>query len=264
MWEKIVLDFFMRKGISYSGFGKHNSGFSPCLRMRAHKEGEIWMLSWLPENVSTFGGDIDFIFYLIYYITTVVFLLVTVLMILFLVKYRYQEGRRAVYTHGNTALEILWTVVPALILILLAFMSAKTWGDVKITQPPEDPGDVRVEVTAQQFEWLVRYPGPDGKFATEDDIELRDDLRVPVDTVVRITLKAKEVIHSFFLPNFRLKQDAVPGREIPVWFKATKPGKYELPCAELCGVGHSGMRGWVTVYSADEYKAWVKEKWPSS
>lgn len=219
------------------------------------------MLSWLPENVSTFGEDIDFLFYLIYYITAAVFLLVTVLMVLFLVKYRYQEGRRAVYTHGNTVLEIVWTVVPAFILIMLSFMSAKTWGNIKASQPPED---VQVHVIGQQFEWLIRYPGPDGKFETEDDLELRDDLNVPVNKVVLITLRSNDVIHSFFLPNLRLKQDAVPGRDIPVWFKATKPGRYELPCAELCGVGHSGMRGWLTVHSEEDYKAWIKERWPSS
>jgi cytochrome c oxidase subunit 2 len=72
------------------------------------------------------------------------------------------------------------------------------------------------------------------------------------------------VIHSFFLPHLRLKQDAVPGREIEAWFEATKPGRYELPCAELCGFGHSGMKGWLTVHSPDEYQKWVKNQWPSS
>jgi cytochrome c oxidase subunit 2 len=85
-----------------------------------------------------------------------------------------------------------------------------------------------------------------------------------VGKVVRVTLKAKDVIHSFFLPNLRLKQDAVPGREIQAWFEATKPGRYEIPCAELCGFGHSGMLGHLTVHTADDYDKWVKEQWPSS
>ena len=87
-----------------------------------------------------------------------------------------------------------------------------------------------------------------------------NDFHVPVNKVVRIALKSKDVIHSFFVPNFRLKQDAVPGRSIPVWFKATKAGKYEVPCAELCGFGHSGMKGWVYVDTPEDYAAWARAK----
>ena len=219
------------------------------------------MLSWLPENVSTFGGEIDYLFYVIYYITGAVFLLVTVLMLVFLVMYRHREGRRAVYSHGHTTLEIIWTVVPAVILVVLSFMSQATWAKIKGHAPP---GDVEVEVTAKQFNWEILYPGPDGKFGTADDLNLENQLHVPVGKVVRVHLKSKDVIHSFFLPNLRLKQDTVPGREILAWFQATKPGKYEMPCAELCGFGHSGMKGWLYVHPGDEYEKWVKERWPSS
>lgn len=219
------------------------------------------MMSWLPENVSTYGNDIDRLFYLIYYITGATFLLVAVAMVAFLILYRHREGRRARYTHGNTTLEIIWTIVPAVILVVLSFMSQATWGNIKGRMPP---ADVHVQVTAKQFNWEVTYPGPDGKLGTEDDLEMENEVHVPVDKVVLVHLKSKDVIHSFFLPNFRLKQDAVPGREIQAWFQATKPGRYELPCAELCGFGHSGMRGWVYVHPADEYAKWVKEQWPSS
>jgi cytochrome c oxidase subunit 2 len=92
---------------------------------------------------------------------------------------------------------------------------------------------------------------------------LENELHVPVNTVVVVTLQSRDVIHSFFLPNVRLKQDAVPGREIRAWFEATQPGRYELPCAELCGFGHSGMLGYMTVYSPEDYSKWVKEHWPS-
>ena len=219
------------------------------------------MMSWLPENVSTYGKDIDRLFYLIYYITGATFLLVAVAMVAFLILYRHREGRRARYTHGNTTLEIIWTIVPAVILVVLSFMSQATWGNIKGHMPP---ADVHVQVTAKQFNWEVTYPGPDGKLGTEDDLEMENEVHVPVNKVVIVHLKSKDVIHSFFLPNFRLKQDAVPGREIQAWFQATKPGRYELPCAELCGFGHSGMRGWVYVHPADEYAKWVKEQWPSS
>ena len=214
------------------------------------------MLRWLPEDVSTYGGEIDSLFYIIYYITGAAFIIVTVLMIVFLIMYRQREGRRATYTHGNTALEITWTVIPAVILVVLSFMSVSTWGKVKAHAPQSD---FEVHVTAKQFNWEILYPGPDAKLGTADDVLIENDMHVPVNKVVRIILKSKDVIHSFFVPNLRLKQDAVPGRDILVWFEATKPGKYELPCAELCGFGHSGMKGWLYVDTPEDYEKWVKE-----
>ncbi len=219
------------------------------------------MMSWLPENVSTYGKEVDSLFYLIYYITGVTFVLVAVAMVAFLILYRRREGRRATYTHGNTTLEIIWTVVPAIILVVLSFLSQASWARIKGHVPP---GDVEVQVTSKQFNWEMLYPGPDGKFGTADDLMLENELHVPLGKIVRVHLKSKDVIHSFFLPNLRLKQDSVPGREILAWFEATKPGKYEIPCAELCGFGHSGMKGWLYVHPPEEYEKWVKERWPSS
>jgi len=195
---------------------------------------------WLPENVTSYGQDIDWLFHLIYAITGVTFILVTVALLAFVVIYRDRPGRRARYTHGNTTLEIVWTVVPALILVVLTFLSVPAWSKIKMTMPATD---VVIQVTAKQFNWQVTYPGPDGKFGKP----------------VRINLKSQDVIHSFFVPQFRIKQDAVPGREIGVWFDVMKPGKYEWPCAELCGFGHSGMRGWVYAHSAEDYAKWMAE-----
>ena len=214
----------------------------------------------LPENVSTYGADIDFMFVVIDWVTTVTFVLVAACLLYFLVRYRHREGRRAIYSHGNSTLEIIWTIVPALILVLLFFMSHSTWARVKSQAPP---GDVVVEVTGKQFNWEVRYPGPDGKFDTADDLKMDNEVHVPVNKNVRVVLKSREVIHSFFLPQLRLKQDTVPGREILAWFNATKPGKYEIPCAELCGFGHSGMRGWLYVHTPEDYAKWVAERWPA-
>ena len=215
---------------------------------------------WLPPNVSTYGGDVDRLFYLIFYITGVTWVLVQATMLVFLFLYRHREGRRATYTHGNTTLEILWTIVPALILVMLGFMSRATWDQIRHTHPPSTHV---VQVTAKQFNWEILYPGPDGKFDTDDDKMIENDLHVPVHQVVRVRLTSKDVIHSFFVPQFRLKQDAVPGRMIEVWFEATQPGVYELPCAELCGFGHSGMLGHVTVQTDKDYESWTKEQWPS-
>jgi cytochrome c oxidase subunit 2 len=211
---------------------------------------------WLPENVSTFGQDIDWLFHLIYWITMITGILVFVAMIAFLVMYRDRPGRRARYTHGNTTLEIVWTIVPALILVVLTFLSVPAWSKIKMSQPPTD---IVIQVNAKQFNWQVSYPGPDGKFGTEDDKQFLDEMHVPTNKPIRVILKSQDVIHSFFVPAFRIKQDAVPGRDIPMWFDATKAGKYEWPCAELCGFGHSGMKGWVYVHSPADYEKWAAE-----
>ena len=218
------------------------------------------MLGWLPHNISTYGADIDWLFSLIQWITGVIFLGVMGALLAFVVKYRHREGRRATYTHGSTVLEVLWTIVPAIILIVLFMLSQSIWWSIKGSVPDSN---FQVHVTAKQFNWEVTYPGPDGQFGTDDDLTLENELHVPINTVVVVTLQSRDVIHSFFLPNLRLKQDAVPGREIRAWFEATEPGRYELPCAELCGFGHSGMLGYLTVYSPEDYSKWVKEHWPS-
>jgi len=218
------------------------------------------MMSWLPENIATYGKEIDDLFYLIYYITGAAFLLVTVLLVAFLVMYRQKAGRRAVYSHGNTTLEMVWTIVPSLILIVLTFLSIPTWSKIKSHIPESD---LHIRITAKQFNWEVAYPGPDGKFDTADDQTFDNEVHVPTGKAVVLHLRSRDVIHSVFIPTARFKQDAVPGREILQWVEVMKPGKYEIPCAELCGFGHSGMKGYLFVHTPEEYQKWVKEKWPS-
>lgn len=217
------------------------------------------MLDWLPENISTYGDRIDFFFHVIYYITTTVFVLVAAAMVFFLIKYRYREGRKATYSHGNTTLEIVWTSATTLAVIILALASKPLWSEIKQQQPP---ADVTVKVTGKQFNWEILYPGPDGQFGTGDDYQIDNNLYVPVNATVHVDLGSRDVIHSFFVPVLRLKQDALPGREIRAWFKATKTGTYEIPCAELCGFGHSGMKGTLFVQTPEEYQKWVEETWP--
>jgi cytochrome c oxidase subunit 2 len=214
------------------------------------------MLSWLPEDVSTYGPEIDRLFYVIYYVTGATFFIVQFTLLAFLILYRHRDDRRATYTHGNTGLEIAWTIAPAILLVILAFVSRSVWASIKERVPPSD---MQVQVTAKQFNWEIAYPGPDGKLGTADDVTMDNDLHVPVGKTIRVQLKSRDVIHSFFIPQARFKQDAVPGHDIPVWFKITKPGKYEIPCAELCGFGHSGMRGWLYVHPLDEYEAWARQ-----
>ena len=220
-------------------------------------------MSWFPENVSTFGGEIDSLFYLILYITGAWFLLTEGLILFFLIRYRRRASAKAAYIPGNTLRQAAWILVPCLIVLILDlwidFRGAAVWARIKGKVPASD---LMIQVTGKQFNWEIVYPGPDGKFGTEDDFQTENELHVPVGKVVRVVLKSKDVIHSFFLPHLRLKQDAVPGREIPAWFEATRPGQFEIPCAELCGFGHSGMNGQLIVHTPEEYEKWVKERWP--
>ncbi len=217
------------------------------------------MLGYLPENVSTFGDRIDSLFRLIYVITSVTFVLVAITLIAFLILYRQREGVRAHYTHGSKTLEIIWTVVPAIILVVITGMSVTTWRDIQMRTPE---ADVEVLVIGKQYNWRMIYPGPDGQFETDDDLELANELHVPVNENVIVRLQSEDVIHSFFLPHLRVKQDAMPGRTITVWFNAIKTGEYEIACAELCGFGHYNMRGLLTVHEQDDYESWMAETWP--
>ena len=221
------------------------------------------MSSWFPENVSTFGGDIDSLFYLILYITGAWFILTEGLIVFFLIRYRRRQGSKAAYLPGESLRQASWILVPCIAVLILDlwldFRGADVWGKIKRQVPPSD---LVIQITGKQFNWEIVYPGPDGKFGTEDDLQIDNELHVPVGKVVHVVLKSKDVIHSFFLPHLRLKQDAVPGREIQAWFEATKPGQFEMPCAELCGFGHSGMNGQLIVQPQEEYEKWVQEHWP--
>ncbi len=216
--------------------------------------------SWMmPETVSTYGPAIDQMYYVILVITGVIFFLTEGILIAFLFKYRHKEGRKAAYIHGSTKAEVIWTVATFLIVMAIALASKSSWDLVK--NPANFPADaMQVVVTAKQFEWNVTYPGADGRIGTADDLTSRNQLHVPVNRAVWVNLRAEDVIHSFFIPSFRLKQDAVPGKEIPVWFEATQMGEYALGCAELCGLGHYRMRGTVFVHSEAEFQSWLASR----
>jgi len=223
------------------------------------------MQSWFPENVSSFGGEVDGIFWFIFYITTIWFFLTEGLILYFIIRYRRKPGQRAVHVLGDNLNQLAWILVPLAIVVVLDLFidlrGAEVWAKIKGELPP---ADVVVRGSGRQFNWEFTYPGPDGKFGTADDLQIDNDLHVPVGKVVRVILTSKDVIHSFFLPNARLKQDVVPGREIAAWFEIIRPGEYEIPCAELCGFGHSGMNGKLYAHTAEDYDKWLKEKWPSN
>jgi cytochrome c oxidase subunit 2 len=210
----------------------------------------------LPEQASTYAGRIDGIFNLILWITGIVFVLVEVTLVVFVVKYRAKEGGRATYTHGSNRLEVVWTIIPALILVFLAVISQNSWAYVRNHFPRK--GTV-IDITAEQFAWNIRYPGPDGKLNTADDIVTLNQLHFPVDQPAIISLHSKDVVHSFFLPEFRIKQDAVPGMTTRVWVQARRTGHWEIACAELCGLAHYRMKGYLTVDTPEEFQKWLAQ-----
>ena len=211
--------------------------------------------SWvLPEGFSTVSGDIDAIYYLILWITGIAFFATEALLLYFVVRYRHKEGRRATFDHGSTKMEIAWTMIPLVIVVGIGIASKGVWDRVKIDVPP---GGLEVIVTGQQFEWTMTYPGPDGALGTADDFDTRNALHAPEDRPIVITLRSVDVLHSFFLPQMRIKQDAIPGKDITLWFEAVEPGEYAIGCAELCGPLHTTMNGTLTVYTAADYAAWL-------
>ena len=219
---------------------------------------------WLPPNISTYyGPKIDHLFYLILFITGVIFVGVQGALVFFLFRYQARDGVKATYTHGNNRLEVIWTVTPAVILIFLTVWSQKVWSEIK---GPAPTGAIPIEIQAEQFAWNVRYAGLDGKFGTADDIKTINQLHIPVGKPVRVRLTSigkdgkHPVIHSFFLPEFRLRQDVVPGMAIDVWFEATRTGQYEIACSQFCGLGHYRMRGYLAIHSPEGFEAWLKEQ----
>ncbi|MFM8578720.1 MAG: cytochrome c oxidase subunit II [Planctomycetaceae bacterium] len=215
---------------------------------------------WLPKDVSVHGKDVDSLFYFILALTGVVFIATETVLFWFIWKYDVANrgSEKATYIHGSHVVEVIWTILPAVTLLFLAIYQMNAWADVKMRRPVIAP---TVEVVARQFEWRLRYPGRDGELGTPDDLHLVNDLHLPIDEDVLIQLKSMDVLHSFFLPNLRIKQDAVPGMKIPVWFKGTETGEYDLVCAELCCWGHYKMKGRLTLESRKDFEAWLERQY---
>jgi len=213
----------------------------------------------LLPGASTFAGPIDSLFMVVLVITGIAFVLVEAILVYCLIRFRRRDGRKAVFTFGNRRLELFWTIVPGIMLFGLAIYQYNTWIFTKVFLPEESQAYM-VDVSSNQFEWQATYPGPDGRLDTADDIQSPINvLHFPVNRPVIIRLTSLDVIHSFFIPVLRVKQDAVPGRQLRFWFEATQTGQFELACAELCGLGHYRMRGQVTLETQAELDAWLAE-----
>lgn len=218
---------------------------------------------WFPPNVTEVGEKIDWLFYFIAWLVGVTFLGTEGLLAWFFWKYSRPRSDKGLFTHGSHRVEMIWTFIPAILLLVIAFVQMDAWKDIKFkTHFPSGRYSIEApiaEVWASQFDWRMNYPGGDGLFGTVDDIENAFEFVVPVDVPIVFNLRSRDVLHSFFVPNFRLKQDAIPGQTIPVWFEAEEEGSYDLICAELCGWGHYKMAGRVRVVSQSAYDQWMED-----
>jgi cytochrome c oxidase subunit 2 len=223
------------------------------------------ILGWLPQDVSTFGPNIDSVLKLIIYVVGTAFVLAEGTLLAFVILYRRREGGRAAFVPGESLRQLAWVLIPVVIVAILDVaidVRAKSvWELVKEESPA--PG-LTVKLAALQFGWEFTYPGPDGKFGTPDDLVQTTFLTVSAGQVIRLLMTSKDVIHSFYVPQLRLRQDIIPGREIPAWFEATQPGKYEIACSQLCGNSHFAMKGILRVLSPEDYQQWVSQHWPKS
>ena len=213
---------------------------------------------WLPRDVSEHGGTIDGLFMFILWLTGVVFIVTEVVLFYFTWKYdRRNNTKPAEFSHGSHALEVVWTIIPAVTLLFIAIYQMDAWAAAKM-RPPKMPATC--EVTGRQFNWDFRYPGPDAEFYTTDDIIRTDgNLYLPVGEEILLRITSADVLHSFFLPNLRLKQDVIPGMAQQMWFKAREGGSFDIVCAELCGWGHYKMKGRIHLLPPKDYQAKLVE-----
>ena len=270
------------------------------------------MLGYGPHGAASLhGADLDSIFNVTLFFTGIVFVLTHIALFWFSFKYRENKDRKATFFAHSTKLEIIWTVIPTIVLIFLVVRGLNVWNNVMADVDPEED-HIEIEATGYQFAWDLRYPGPDGKLGTRDfrkintannplgqdwtDVKNIDDFQpdrivLPVGQKVRVRITAKDVLHNFYLPHFRVKMDAVPGlptyfiftpmkttaqyrqnlKEYPEWQQPADPAdptgpqrweefQYELACAELCGKGHYSMRRIVEIVEQPEYEKWLAEQ----
>jgi len=219
---------------------------------------------WFPgAALWDLGRQIDDLFYLLLIVVTITFIGTQFALGYVLWKGSDVKKGKAWFSHGSHNLEVIWTILPAIILLFISLYQMDVLARVRVKSkfPERAANEPIAEVTARQFEWRIRYPAPGKKLmATPQPTDLYtvNDLHVPVNQPVMIRLRSEDVQHSFGLPNLRLMQDAVPGLVIPVWFLADKTGKYDIVCKELCGWGHYKMQGELTVELEEDYNAYIE------
>ncbi len=237
---------------------------------------------FLPENASLHGHEIDLMIYLLHFLAFALFIGWGIYFVVALVKFNQRKNPKAnyhgIHTHASSVIETAVAVIEA---ILLIGFSIPFWVK-QVNALPQRADLVEIHVIAEQFAWNIHYPGTDGKFgrrdvslvdqqsnpigldnsdpAAKDDFVTINQLHLPIGHPAYIHLTAKDVIHSFKLPVMRVTQDAIPGMSIPLWFIPTKTGNFEIACAQLCGLGHYRMKGFLVVQSDDDYQKWFTEQ----
>lgn len=224
-----------------------SSLFTTNLLANADKRG-----FWMPEQASSVAGDVDALFYFICWLCAIFFVLIVGAMVYFVVKFRRKShliAKGAPETssaiEGNTKLEIAWAVIPGILLIIIFIWGFRGW--IALAVPPGEA--IEIQVRAKKWLWSFDYRGT--------GINGVSEITVPVDTPVKLIMSSEDVIHSFFVPAFRVKKDIVPNRYSVTWFTPTKTGVFDMACTEYCGNGHSRMLSKVTVVSRPEYDAWM-------
>lgn len=297
VWLVVFMVLFLIASVASAVYYKNSMlGYGPLTAASAH------------------GSEIDSLFNVTLFFTGIVFIITQILLFWYSYKYRKQPGRKAKFIAHNNTVELIWTVVPALVMTFLVAQGLSVWNDVMPDLGPDDEY-LEIEATGYQFAWDIRYPGQDNKLGaknylnikpgfndlgldfedpkTYDDIILggADKIVLPVDTTIRVRITAKDVLHNFYLPHFRVKMDAIPGlptyfvftpiktteefrqelKKYPEWRTPYDPSdpeskerweefNYELACAELCGKGHYSMKRIVEIVSREEYNEWLAGK----
>jgi cytochrome c oxidase subunit 2 len=218
----------------------------------------------LPRDVSVEGHRIDWLIKVTGLFTAILFVIMCIWMLTAAVK--HNEKHEAEYDHGNARHQVRFAA--GLSALIFFVVDGNLWVnstiDVTSTfwnfeKAEAAPNAVRIEINAHQWAWDARYPGPDGKFNTADDVVTLNDIRIPVNAPVIFQIAATDVIHSFWIPNLRVKQDAMPGMINRMWVSAKETGQFDIACTQHCGTNHYKMKGTLTVLTAEEYAKWLAE-----
>ncbi len=241
----------------------------------------MWELLGLPPQASAHAVDVDQLIVLLHWMMAILFVGWGAFFLYTLVRFRQSANPKADYagvkSHNSSYLDVVLALVEAVLLIGFAIPAWAT----RVNQLPAESEATVVHVVAKQFEWHIHYPGPDGMFgrtaielitptnaigldrsdpAAADDLATINQFNMPVDKPVIVHLSTQDVIHSFAIAELRVKQDVIPGQEIPVWFVPTLTGNFEINCSQLCGLGHYRMRGFVSIQTESEFQDWFAEE----
>ena len=218
------------------------------------------MFSHLLPSASSYSGEVDQLFWLVTVIVGVGFIAAEVMFFWLMFRFRKRPGVPSQYITGHEKHLHKWISIPHYLILLfdivIIIAAVRVWVHIKQTLPP---ADMTVRVMSQQWAWTFTDPGADGVLDTPDDVRTTDELHIMTGKTYHFELESKDVLHSFFIPAFRMKQDAIPGRRYTGWFKPTEAGTFDILCAEICGLGHGVMGAKLVVESPEQHAAWLTQ-----